>query len=159
MNKDNAAQYLPLVQALAEGETMNCPHCSAPLIYSDGVRCGMCNNLVSEPARPDADSVRVQRVDMRHQPWSAEVPRASGVWWWWHPDKMRQPTIVEVAADVYVTALYGSPTFQFVGLTLHRVCSAEGGWWAGPLEWDKVPDGAVPHIEPSSPTARRKENP
>lgn len=76
--------------------------------------------------------------------WTAEHPRASGVWWWWNGDKRCQPECVEIRSDVVTDALYGSPTMVFHGLTRVRVCNRVGGWWAGPVESPEPPSAATP---------------
>ena len=125
-------------------EIMNCPQCSAPLIYSYGVRCGICNNLVLEPARSDADSVRCAAHGWAALRWTAEYPRASGVWWWWDQDDRHAPDIVEVRAEFWCELMKTGPIMKWPGLTRTRYAKAVGGLWAGPVNPPATRDEATP---------------
>jgi len=76
--------------------------------------------------------------------WSAEHPRASGVWWWWDGKPKSKPECVEVTQSVAMDYLEGGPSFQFHGLSRRRLCHKVGGWWAGPVESPEPPDAATP---------------
>lgn len=53
--------------------TTKCPHCNEDVSNAAG-RCYRCgNNLVPEPARSDADSVRVQRMGMLLARWREDA--------------------------------------------------------------------------------------
>jgi len=81
--------------------------------------------------------------------WTAEPPRASGVWWWWSGDVRLKAECVEIRKDIVTDTLYGSPTMIWHGLTRVRVCDRVGGWWAGPVESPKLPDAQSSPTDPS----------
>lgn len=103
-----------------------------------GGRCLSCeNDRYSESARSSEGLVGCSEW-VGPQGWSAEPPRASGVWWWIGP-RDRTAQVVEVKAEPWMEPMGLGPIMQWVGLTRTRNVTKVGGWWWGPVEQPKPP--------------------
>ncbi len=98
---------------------------------------GIDNRHVPEAGPTSADSVRCSDGVGPHG-WTAEPPRASGVWWWIGP-RDRTAQVVEVKAEPWMEAMGLGPIMQWVGLTRTRNVTKVGGWWWGPVEQPEPP--------------------
>lgn len=134
-----------MLQVITAGESSwEQPGALVPLEEWDGVVAEASDNGARESHAGPRSSAAPGWAALR---WTAEHPRASGVWWWWDGKPKSKPECVEVTQSVAMDYLEGGPSFQFHGLSRRRLCHKVGGWWAGPVESPELPDAATPPNE------------